>query len=369
MHPFRYSDEHIGENELMFALPSIIIGIATLTFPSHVAKVTSFSDGWISIVIAGILFTLFSLLGIKVATSFPNKSFFEYTSFLVTKPIAIIIMFGIILSFLSILSLVIGNVAFVTQRYLFDQTPIEVIGLIFLLVVVYAVSGSRAGVFRLNILFLPLILFAFMIVIIFNFKWYEYHNLFPLFQTNIKGYLQGIHQSFEAFGGFSIVLFYTYLLYKPKHLNKKVMIGIGIPTVLYVAIFLMCIAIFGNIVTGNLLFPTIEAAKRVDIPGAIFERVDAFVFTIWVMAFFNTAAIILDVLVLLLCSIFQKVDKRMMIFILSPIIFYIALFPQQINFTFTLGSIVNQFNIYYICFIILLLYIMVKIRGVPQHGK
>jgi len=367
MHPFRYSDKHISENEFMFALPAIIIGISVLTIPAQIAKVTSFSDGWISILITSILVTLISLIGLKVAMAFPNKPFFDYTSFLVTKPIAYIIISIFIFSFIAFLSYLVGLVSFVTQRYLFIQTPMEVIGLIFLLVVIYAVSGSRVGLFRLNMLFLPIILFVFIIVVIFNFKWYELQNFLPLFQTDMKGYLNGINNTIGAYGGFSIVLFYTFLVYKPKNLSKKVIIGMGIPTIVYLGVFFMCIAIFGNQVTGNLVFPTIESAKRIDIPGAIFERVDAFVFTIWIMSFFNTATMILDIIVILFCSIFKKANKEIVIFILAPLIFYLGMFPQEINLAFKISSIISQFHLYYVCFIILTLFIIMKIRGVSHH--
>lgn len=143
----------------------------------------------------------------------------------------------------------------------------------------------------------------------------------------------------------------------------------SIPIIVYIGIFFMCIAIFGNSVTENLLFPTIEAAKRVDIPGAIFERVDAFVFTIWIMAFFNTAAMLLDIVIFLFCSIFKKLNKHIVIFTLSPIIFYLAMFPQQVNLAFKIGDIIGQFHIYYVCFIIFILYLMTKIRGISHHDQ
>ncbi len=369
MQPFRYSDEHIDENEFMFAFPSIVIGVAVLTLPAQIANATLSSDGWISILISGILFTVFALLGLKVATSFPNKSFYDYSSHLVTKPIAIMFIFVLSLSFLMILSYSVSLVSFVTQRYMFVQTPMEAIGLIFLLVIVYAVSGSRVGLFRLNMLFLPLILLVFLIVSFFNFKYYELQNILPLFKTDIKGYLKGINKSFNAFGGFSIVLFYTYLIYKPKNLSKTIIIGMSIPTIVYIGVFFMCIAMFGNLTTGNLLYPTIEAAKRVDIPGAIFERVDAFVFTIWIMAFFNTAVMMLDIIVILICSVFKKANKQIVIFTLSPIIFYLAMFPQQVNLSFKIGTFIGQIHTFFVCFIIISLFLMVKIRGVSYHEK
>lgn len=369
MNPFWYSEDFIGEREFMFVLPSAIIGVSMLSLPSELAKVTSYGDGWISILLGGIMFTLIALLALKVAAYFPEKSFLDYTSFLLTKPVAIIISMIFIIIGIFVTSYIVGTVAFISQRYLFDSTPLEVLALVFLLVVVYAVSGSRVGLFRLNILFLPIILFVFIFIGLFNIQWYEATNFFPLFQTDVRDYLKGISKTIEAFSGYGIILFYFFMIYKPKNMTKKVITGMSVPTILYIFIFLMSIGIFGNAVTENLLFPTIEVAKRVEIPGGIFERIDAFVFTIWVMAFFNTLAITLDVTVLLLCSIFQKVKKRMMTFILSPIVFYISMFPQEINLVIKASSVLAQFQMYYTFFIIIILYLIARIRGVTHRDK
>ena len=153
MEPFKYSKGLLSEREFMFALPSIIIGVSILSLPNEVAKVTHFSDGWISILVAGILFTGMALLATHVASHFPDKSFYDYASILVTKPIAIAISFLYVLAGVGISAYTTRSVAFISQQYLFNRTPMEVLGLAFLLVVIYGVSGSRVGLFRLNILF------------------------------------------------------------------------------------------------------------------------------------------------------------------------------------------------------------------------
>jgi len=369
MNPFKYSDEQVSESEFMIALPSVLFGVAILSLPRDIALVTLFSDGWVSILLAGIIFTFIAILGTKLAALFPEKSFLSYTSFLVTKPVAIVLTFINIFFTIFLSAYSIRSVAYISQQYLFDHTPMEVLALTFLLVVIYAVSGSRAGLFRLNVLFLPIILFTFLFVGLFNIKWIELENYLPMFQSSVMDYLKGITKSFGALTGFGIMLFYVVFIKKPKHLTKKVVIGMSIPIVFYVMIFLVTIGIYGNLVTGNLEHPTIALAKRIDIPGGIFERVDAVVFTIWIMAIFNTAAILLDISILLLSSIFKKMKKRMLTFILSPIIYYIAMFPQQVDQVKKILNFISQFNIYFICALIVGLFVIAKIRGVKSNDK
>lgn len=369
MNPYSYSDKYISEIEFGFALPSFTIGVAVLALPSGVAAVTSYSDGWISILLGGIIFTLFALLAARVAQYFPGQSFFSYTSYLVTRPVAIMITIIYVLINIFLGAYITRSIAFISQQYLFDKTPMEVLSLCFLLVVIYAISGERVGLFRLNVLFLPIILSIFVFVVFFNVQLFETKNFLPLFKTDVQGYLKGIFKTFEGYTGFGIGIFYIFLIRKPKNLPKTVITGMGVSILFYLFIFLASIGVFGNLVTSNLEFPTIELAKRVDIPGGIFERIDAFIFTIWIMAIFNTVAMLLDIALLLLCSLFKNANKRIIAFILSPIIFYVAMFPRQIEQVQQAATILGKFSTSFFCFVIVTLFIMAKIRGVKQCGK
>jgi len=363
------SNKRITKGEFAIAFPSAIIGVSVLELPSEIASVTSYSDGWIPILIGGIIFLLFALLAVHVAKSFPNDSFYTYTSRLLSKPVAGCIVFILIVIALFIGSYILRSVAFISQQYLFDKTPMEILALSFLLVVIYAISGERIGLFRLNILFFPIIIFIFIFVGIFIIEWFEYENFLPLLKTDVKGYVNGTVKTFGSYFGFSIGLFYIYLVKNKDNAYANVITGLSLSIIFYLYIFFICIAVFGNLATSNLHYPTIELAKRVSIPGGIFERVDAFVFSIWVMAIFNTISITLDIALNLLCSIFKKANKKIISFIFAPIIFYVSMFPESLDqlrqFSKYLGVISTSFH----CSVILLLFAVMKVRGVPLREE
>lgn len=369
MNPYQYSDNYISEKEFICAYPSIIIGVAVLELPSLVAAETSFSDGWISIFLAGVIFTVLAILAVKVAMCFPDQSFFSYTSFLVTRPIAITISLIYVIICICLGGYITRSISYISQQYLFNQTPMEVLALCFLLVVIYAISGERVGLFRLNMMFLPIILVIFIFVGVLNIKWYDTENFLPLFQTDINGYLKGMLISSEAFIGFGIGLFYIFLVRNPTNMTKNVVTGMSICILFYLFIFLSSIGVFGNLVTSNLMFPTIELAKRVDLPGGIFERIDAFIFTIWIMAIFNTVAMILDISILLLSSIFKKANKKMITFIIAPIVFYIGMFPQQTDQVRQASKVLSLISVFFSILIITSLFLIVKIRGVKREKE
>src|SRR5699024_10733323 len=114
----------------------------------------------------------------------------------------------------------------------------------FLLVVVYAVSGSRVGIFRLNILFLPIILIVAIVVFLLSSKIMDISNLRPAFQTDIKGHMHGLYTSALSYIGISIILFYTSFVENPKNIPKVSIIGVTVPVVLYIVVYLNCILVF-----------------------------------------------------------------------------------------------------------------------------
>src|SRR5690625_627205 len=283
MEEFEYADEKINDGEIMIAVASMVIGVGVLSLPKELATATKFADGWVVILIGGVITIFFTWLAARLAINFPHQSFLSYTTLITTKPIAVILTFIFSLFYLCIAAFQIRKIADISKQYLFEQTPMEVIAFAFFLVVIYAVSGPTVGLLRLNMMFLPLILFISIIIVAFNITWFSLDNLFPVFETDFNGFTKGIHASVMSYGGFSLVLFYIAFVKKPNNTAMKATMGMLIPIALYFLIFISVISVFGHSVTKNLLYPTIELAKTVDIPGGIFERFESvfLLFGLW----------------------------------------------------------------------------------------
>ncbi|ASK61198.1 spore gernimation protein [Virgibacillus phasianinus] len=369
MKSFEYGDEKISDKEIMIALPSIVLGVGILSLPKDLASVTISSDGWIGILGGGVIAILITWLLAKLAVKFPNQSFFRFTSVVLSKPVAIIVSLLFAAIWLNVTAFEVRRIADVSKQYLFDSTPVEVIALSFLLVVVYAVSGSRAGLFRLNMMFLPIILFIALAVLVFNIRWFDPNQLLPLFKTDIQGYIKGMHAGVTSYAGFVIVLFYIGLVDNPERTPKLAAYGMCIPVVLYIILFVMCIGVFGHAATTNLIYPTIELAKGVEIPGGFLERFESVFFVIWIMAIFNTTSMALDIVVLCLNSIFTKTNKIKIVILVAPLVYAIGMFPQNIMEVSTFGSTTIDLALIYTVLIGLILFVMAKIRGVKRGAK
>ncbi|MFC5464289.1 GerAB/ArcD/ProY family transporter [Lederbergia graminis] len=368
MKSFEYGDEIISSKEFMIALPSMVIGVGVLSLPRDIASNTIGSDGWVALIVSGGISLVMIWLMAKLAAKFPRQSFFSYASIIVSKPIAMFISFLFGISYLFVLAYDIRVLGHTSQQYLFDETPVEIITLIFLFVVVYAVSGSRAAIFRLNVLFLPIILFIALFVLTANFKWLDFSNLMPAFNTDLKGHLKAIHASSLSYIGMSIVFFYIAFVDKPKKAPKLAMIGMVIPVGLYILVYSICLLVFGHTATSHLLYPTLDLAKRIELPGGILERVEAVFFVIWTMSVFTTAVMSFDIAILALNSIFKRIKKMQLIFILSPLCYYIGLIPKNTIQLNVFGNILGTYMISFVFIITISLSIIAKIRRVKSNG-
>lgn len=366
MQLYKDKDGFINDRDIMFAVASNIISILILSLPRHIAKNTISSDGWITILIGGIMAIILAWIVAKIASSFPNQSFLTFASSLVSRPIAILLSIIFIIQYIVLSSFQIRGIATVSHEYLFDRTPLEVVCLAFILVVVYAVSGSRAAIFRLNILFFPFVIGGLLLLILIPLGAVKVENLLPVFKTDFTGYMKGSISSLNAFLGFGIVLFYISLVKKPQKTPKMAVLGVLWPLVLYIILFIVCIGFFGNLTTRNLVYPVFELSKTVAVSGSFFERFDSILFIIWTIIVFTTSLMAFDIAVMLINLIFTKLSKITIVFILSPIIFFLSMLPKNYIEINEVAKYMSYFNILYLVFVTFLLGIAVKIRGVKS---
>lgn len=361
--------EFINEKDIMFAVATNIISITILFLPRYVANNTVSADGWLTILLGGLIAIVLGWFLAKIASSFPNQSFLSFASYLVSKPVAILLSIAFIVQFIVISSFQIREIATLSHEYLFDRTPIEVVCLAFLLVVVYAVSGSRAAIFRLNIMFFPFVIGGLLLLIFFPLGAVKLENLLPVFETDLKGIALGTTSSLNAFLGFSIVLFYISLVKKPQQTPKMTVLGILWPFFFYIVIFIVCIGVFGNETTKNLYYPVFELSKKVSNPGNFIERFDSILFIIWTLIVFTTSLMAFDIAVLLLTLIFKNTKKMTIIFMLSPINFFLAMLPTNYIEINKIAKYMAYTEITFIVFVILLLGTMLFIKGVKTSDQ
>ncbi|WP_100617977.1 GerAB/ArcD/ProY family transporter [Bacillus cereus] len=353
---------NISNTELMLLVMSNIIGIGILSMPNMIANKTLFSDGWIVLLLAGFISAILGWICTKLSAQFPKHSFFEYTSTLISKPFAFILTLMAVCMYLCMAAYEARGISIVVNIYLMDDTPLEIIALVFLLVITYGLSISRIALLRLNIWFLLIVLVVLLFLITLNINIMKLENLFPIFVTAPNNYLKSMENTAFTFSGFEIVLFYTSLIQKPKQAPKYVFKGILLLTLIYILIYLVCVLVLSQPVIKDLTYPVIELGKGIQIRGGFLERFDALFFTTWVIKLFTTTIMYIDISLIAFCSIFKTISKKTFIFIFMPVIYCIAFIPSSMSELSKFGYKLSLFNLGYLILVPACLLILTFIK-------
>ncbi|WP_068785458.1 GerAB/ArcD/ProY family transporter [Paenibacillus phocaensis] len=330
MKSFEYGDREVGTYEVFASVANMVIGFGVLMLPRTIVETTRSVDGWISILIGGWVALMFTWIVAKLISRFPKRNLYDIASAVIGKPAAVLftlLFAGYMLTFVAYET---RGVASISRIYLFDRTPVEVICLVFLLVLIYGVAGPSVALFRLNTLFLPIVILLLFILFLMNISLFKFNNLMPFFVTDWRSVVVASKESAFSFIGFEILLFYNAVINQPKKVAKASMFGILIPLVLYVLTFIFTVGVFGLEVTGSMLYPTAELAKQVQVPGGFFERFESIFFSVWVLTLFNTASMAYDVALQALEAVFKKAKRITLAFWLGPLIFLVVMQPQNL---------------------------------------
>ncbi|SFA87879.1 spore germination protein [Cohnella sp. OV330] len=365
---FDYGDNQIGSREVSTTVSSIMIGIGILTLPSLLAKHIQASDGWVSILAAGLIAGACGLVVCRLLRRFQGGTFHSFTARITTRPIAMLIsaIYGVY--FLLYVAFEVRSIARISRMYLLENTPTAFIAIAFLLVVVYGVSGTTAAVIRLNTMFLPIVLLISVVVLLFGIQLTNVDNLKPFMTTRPFELVSGTKDATFALLGFEVLLFYAPLLKPAVRTEKAMLIGIAIPVVLCLLTYLYSIAIFTQAATAQILFPTVEIAKEVRLPGQFFERLESIFFTVWIMTIFNTSCMAMEASVSCLQAIASKLDKRWCLLILCPVAYFLNMLPETMMQYKMLGSVISTIGYGTAAAIPIILLAVARLRGGGSVG-
>jgi spore germination protein len=137
----------ISKVEIAVKLISMILGVGILTLPRGLAVETGTADGWISIIISGLLVILLLLFYVRIQRKFPSLTLLEFLAQgRLGKVAAKVLAFLFIIYFLFSVCYVIRMLSVVVKIYLLEQTPPEMIVGLVVLTSAYAVSKGLQGI-------------------------------------------------------------------------------------------------------------------------------------------------------------------------------------------------------------------------------
>lgn len=351
--------------QIFSLLLGVMLGFGALTI-SRFATMKTGRDGWISVLLAGLIIIINSFVMIKLSNRFPGKTITQYSQDIIGKIIGKAIGLIFVLSAISLSGLTLSMAAYVIKSWILTFTPTYVIGAILLIICTYACSKNLKVIGRINLL-----LFFSHIVFFFLFlppvtQTGNFSNILPIANSGWGKILAGIPFVIFCFAGYELIpIFYAFSVNKKK--SAKAVIS---SVVMIVLIYTFAVA------TQIIVFP-LDYLKMLWVPSVNFiaviympfiERLDLIFISSWIFVFFKVASTYYYAATIEIQQIMSADNRKIICYCISPFIFLISFLItgiEQINMiSYWITSLTILVSLI-IPIILLILSILLK-KGVKQ---
>ncbi|WP_209121373.1 GerAB/ArcD/ProY family transporter [Alkalihalobacillus sp. BA299] len=352
----------ITSTQAIILIINYILGVGILTLPRTAAAEVGTPDIWLTVLISSVFPIWIGLIIIKLNNRFPGKTFFQYNHLIIGKFLSIVLGLFIILYFMVLTSFELRVMAEVTEMYLLEGTPIEILIVIYIWLSVYLIVGGISSIARLFQIIFPITVFIFILIAFMSLGLFEVNHLRPVLGDGIIPVLKGIKTTSLSFIGIEILLILSAYLIKPRDGNYVVLWGVLLPTIFYVITVVVVIGALSVEGVNNLTWPTISLIRSFEFPGIIFERYDSLFLIIWIMQMYATSTITIFAAALGLSHLFNKRFTTFM-YSLLPFIYIFSMVPKNLHDIFFVGDMLGEAAIVLFGITPLLLLAITKIRG------
>lgn len=348
---------NISNEQIKALIVTVVVGVGILSLPSDIAMIME-NDGWIGILIGGLVTIPFIIMIDRLFKLQPGKTFFQLGKE-VLNPIVFQI-FLIIGVFYTIILLGYTSRIFadIIKAYLLETTPTEIIIITMLVAISYIARSPIEVIARIAVMIYPIIIMFIIFLIIINIPNMDITNIYPMFQAGYRTIPKGIIAALFSYSGYEFILLALPYAEDNKKTLRYSLNGIMIVIAIYLIVFIISLSQYGIHQLKREIWPTIAIVKEVDLPGYFLENLDGIVIAVWVMVVYGTMGPFLHAAGTILSYVFQTKVHDIFILPLLPIIYLIAMLPRNLVQTEQyLGKIVNYLSIVAIIIIPVIMFV------------
>lgn len=352
----------ISNEQIKALIVTIVVGVGVLSLPSDMA-VRMNNDGWLGILIGGLITIPFIILIDKLFKLYPNKNLFEIGRDTMPNILFKLFMTIFLIYNIVLLSYVIRIFADTIKTYLLETTPTEVIVFSILLATSYIARSQLEVIARMAVMIYPIIIGFIIFLIIISIPSADFSNILPIFRVDYKAIIRGVLMSIFAYSGYEFILLVLPLAENPDKTLRYSLNGMFIIIGIYLLSFFISLSQYGIHQLKRQIWPTIALVKEVDLPGYFLQNLDGIVMALWVMVVYGTIGPALHFSGVILSDILNTKNHELYILPLIPVIYIISLLPKSLVETDeTLGILLRPLSIIAIMIIPTILYILAKVK-------
>lgn len=331
----------ISPTQAIILIINYILGVGILTLPRTAAAAVGTPDIWITIIISSIFPIIAGMVILTLNNRYPNKTFFQYSRDIVGRIISVLLGLTMIIYFITLTSFEVRVMAEVTETYLLEGTPIQVLIVLFLWLALYLNTDGINSIARVFQVIFPLTVIIFILIATMSLGLFEINNLRPVMGDGILPVLKGVKTTSLSYIGIELMIILSAYLTEPKKGKKIVLIGVFLPMIFYLITVIIVIGALSIDGVGNLAWPTISLINSFEFPGIFFERFDSLFLIVWILQIFATISITLYIASLGMSQLFNK-DMKVFLLLFLPVVLISSMIPGDIYQLFAMGDLLGN---------------------------
>ena len=316
------NEQKLSRRQFFFIIIQTQIGVGVLSIPYDLHSVAK-QDGWISLIIGGLIIPVILFAIWLVAKNFPEESLFSMNEKMFTKWGGRALSLGFIIYFTGVGALIILLFGKMISVWVLPNTPMWVLTFLMITVCIYMVNGGLLVLGRLYTMLSFLLIFL-LISIAFSTKEMRIIYLFPILESGWGKIFAGVNEAIFSFFGFIVSL----VIYsKVEGTDKE-----KLKTIFYSHLFVLIFYLFTVLATFTFFStseiplvpePVLYMLKSFSLP--IVARIDLFFISIWVVNVATSFATYLYLSSFGLSELF-KIHSQVKSVILIGVIIFIMVF-------------------------------------------
>lgn len=319
-------------NSFQFAviIASTIIGVSLLVLPRLV--VTEVGEAAILASLVGLLISLISLISITLlGRKYREHTIIGCNRMLLGNYLGNFFNYLIVIIFIILFGLEVRQFSEVLSSGLLPNTPIE-LPIILMIGICALIGYHNVSTFAyIHLFYLPFLLIP-LVFFFFAYEDIKSYHFFPIFghELSFQQFMNGALILTRAVTNyFVITMLFPYIKDYEKCLKNGIWgFFLGGIAILYTIV--ISLGVFGAVELEQMLWPVLSLSRIIQIPGEVLSRIDAIILVTWIFAVFTTLLSYYLMIVRGTAEIFHTDKYNMISKLIIPILFIIALIPNNI---------------------------------------
>ncbi|MGE1164825.1 GerAB/ArcD/ProY family transporter [Peribacillus simplex] len=341
---------------VFFLVHSMQTGVGVLSFQRVLAK-SAGTDGWISILLAGLLVHILIWIIYKILSIVPGD-IISANNHAFGKWIGNFFSLLFILHFLILGMDMIISYINVIHVWMFAEVASWAFTVVLLLLIYYINTGGFRTI--TGIAFLSVILtYWIFFVLFYAMKYSEFTNLLPIFDHNLLDILKGTRSTSLTFLGFEMILMFYPFIKDAKTSQKYAHGGAIATTLLTVLIYLVSLIFYSQKQLEMTIWPTLTMTSIVELP--FIQRFEYIEISWWAIFVIPNMTIYLWAASRGIKRIFN-VQQKYPLWAMSIIILLTNIFVFDQDSLYILNKIINPYSVLFLTLYLPLLLAIIYIK-------